>query len=345
MGAVALLTALILAPMVEAEITPTSSSLSATSLADVEPLDQSDVTDTDGTPDGFLTELGVATVSMDAVPPNLSENVATSASVVYSGDHTITVHMVGSRSGTDPTLGAPGGSFKSIAAYRLPFENLAAGTTLTVAWHLDWVRPSEGTTSPHGIALRRGFDLDSRGLFIPFAALQGSTSGMETFQLTGTGGGILDLYTLELDLFMVGMTTNVAVGESWDATFVITTPPITTLAEPGLLGDYNDDGRVDAADYVVWRKNDGGSTALPNDDNLGTPIRAEHYNLWRAHFGEIEVPGIGAGGMIPEAGTFVLAAVGLLLFGACRLRQDKRNAKRGSHWPRRVLRISAPRSW
>jgi hypothetical protein len=328
-GVVALFVALILAPMVEAAITPTSSSLSATSLADVEPLGQADVNDTDGTPDGSLTDLNVTTVSMDAVPPDLSEHVATSASVDYSGNNTITVHMVGSRSGTDPNLGAPGGSFKSIAAYRLPFQNLDAGTTLSVAWNLNWVRPSEGTTSPHGIALRRGFDLDSRGLFIPFAALQGPASGMETFQLTATGGGFFDLYTLEIDLFMVGMTTNLAAAESWDATFVITTPPITTIPEPGLPGDFNDDGKVDAADYIVWRKNDGGTTALPNDDDLGTPIRAEHYTLWRAHFGEIEMPGVGAGGAIPEAGSFMLAAVGLLLFGAC-ARQVARITREGA---------------
>ena len=36
-------------------------------------------------------------------------------------------------------------------------------------------------------------------------------------------------------------------------------------------GDYNDDGAVNAADYVVWRKTDG------------TP---EGYNTWRANFGK-----------------------------------------------------------
>jgi hypothetical protein len=215
-------------------------------------------------------------------------------------------------------MGAPGGAFQSIVAYRLPFENLAAGTTITVAWELDWVRPSEGTTTPHGIALRRGFDLDSRGPMIPFSALEGTASGMETFELTATGGGFFDLYTLELDFYMVGMSTNLAQAEQWDATFVVTTPAITTFGEPGLAGDFNEDGNVNAADYVVWRKNDGSSTALPNDDDLGTPIRAEHYNLWRAQFGEMAMPGVGAGGLIPEPGTWVMAAAGLVVFGAWR---------------------------
>ena len=45
-------------------------------------------------------------------------------------------------------------------------------------------------------------------------------------------------------------------------------------AEPPLLnGDYNNDGKVDGADYVTWRDNEGGGTALPNDNNLGTPHR------------------------------------------------------------------------
>ena len=43
------------------------------------------------------------------------------------------------------------------------------------------------------------------------------------------------------------------------------------LQAVGLAGDYNDNGVVDAADYVVWRKTDG------------TPAG---YNLWRTHFGQ-----------------------------------------------------------
>jgi hypothetical protein len=38
-----------------------------------------------------------------------------------------------------------------------------------------------------------------------------------------------------------------------------------------LQGDYNGDGRVDAADYVVWRKTDDGT--------------AGGYSTWRANFG------------------------------------------------------------
>jgi hypothetical protein len=51
------------------------------------------------------------------------------------------------------------------------------------------------------------------------------------------------------------------------------------------VGDFNVNNSVDAADYVVWRKNFNGTNALPNDNGLGTPIGSAHYTLWRSNFG------------------------------------------------------------
>ena len=73
----------------------------------------------------------------------------------------------------------------------------------------------------------------------------------------------------------------------------------------GTAGDYNNNGQVDAADYVVWRANSaafGGSAG---------------YNLWRQNFGAVSVLGAGAslGGnqAIPEPGSLLLAVVGVAL--------------------------------
>jgi hypothetical protein len=87
---------------------------------------------------------------------------------------------------------------------------------------------------------------------------------------------------------------------------------IIRAAPPGQPGDFNDDGKVDAADYVMWRKHNGTNNALPNDDGLGTPIGTAHFNLWRANFGEMAGSGSGVGGgVVPEPGTFAMLA-GLL---------------------------------
>jgi hypothetical protein len=51
------------------------------------------------------------------------------------------------------------------------------------------------------------------------------------------------------------------------------------------LGDFNNNGQTDAADYTLWRDSLGSNTPLPNDNGLGTPISQAHYSLWSTNFG------------------------------------------------------------
>ena len=86
---------------------------------------------------------------------------------------------------------------------------------------------------------------------------------------------------------------------------VTTTPSSSVFLDAGLMNsltgtvtydyvpvpDFNADGHVDAADYVVWRK------------GLGTAFTQSDFNVWRAHFGEVMTMGSGASGsgrMVPE---------------------------------------------
>jgi len=92
------------------------------------------------------------------------------------------------------------------------------------------------------------------------------------------------------------------------------TDPDTVIALTGgpvLLGDYNSDGVVDAADYVVWRKNEGSITTLPNDPHGGT-IGTLQFNTWRANFGNMAGSGSGAESAkaaVPEPTALVLLIV------------------------------------
>lgn len=94
---------------------------------------------------------------------------------------------------------------------------------------------------------------------------------------------------------------------------------ILTIGPAGLPGDFNSDGKVDAGDYVTWRKNQNTNNALANDNGLGTPVGTAHYDLWRANFGN--PPGAGAGGgldgagAVPEPGSLslVIFAIGSAL--------------------------------
>ena len=69
-----------------------------------------------------------------------------------------------------------------------------------------------------------------------------------------------------------------------------------------LLGDFNNDGMVGNADYVVWRK------------GLGTTYTPADYDVWRTHYGETPNagPGAGAGGAIPEPTSVALLLIGWL---------------------------------
>jgi hypothetical protein len=91
--------------------------------------------------------------------------------------------------------------------------------------------------------------------------------------------------------------------------------------EPGVLGDFNDDGTVNAADYVTFRKHAGTATDLPNDGSLTGTVGPAHYDLWRAHFGE-SAPGGGAVAAVPEPASLFLVLSGLM---ALPFRQRQRN--------------------
>lgn len=88
-------------------------------------------------------------------------------------------------------------------------------------------------------------------------------------------------------------------------------------------GDYNQDGVVDAADYVVWRKTIGGQFA---------------YDAWGTHFGTTPGSGSGfaSGSAVPEPTTWALAALAFIAALACRT----------PHWAaNRALPAKSPVRW
>lgn len=151
-----------------------------------------------------------------------------------------------------------------------------------------------------------------------------SASGSEAFLWDATHGmrSLRDVLVNDFDLgaSLAGWTLTSANDISADGRFIVgsgTNPsgnPEAWLARldsaTTLPGDFNHDGSVDPADYVVWRKT-GGS---PDD-----------YNTWRANFGQtagsgsasaLPLPPSASDNTVPEPASlalFVLATAGLLL--------------------------------
>jgi hypothetical protein len=82
-----------------------------------------------------------------------------------------------------------------------------------------------------------------------------------------------------------------------------------------LQGDYNRDGVVDAADYIVFRDTLGQTGAGFLADGDGSQrIDMADYELWRAHFGNTAGSGVGVSvnAAIPEPSTLILLTVRIL---------------------------------
>jgi hypothetical protein len=69
---------------------------------------------------------------------------------------------------------------------------------------------------------------------------------------------------------------------------------------PGLAGDFNDNDRVDAADYVAWRK------------GLGTTFSQAQYNEWRDHFGTAFGANSPSAAGVPEPAILATLTMGIL---------------------------------
>ncbi len=102
--------------------------------------------------------------------------------------------------------------------------------------------------------------------------------------------------------------------------FAFTALTLEGAPVPQPLGDYSQNGIIDAADYTVWRDNLGSVNALPNDDSAG--VGPDDYIRWKNHFGEMAGTGsvTSANTAVPEPSSFLL-----LLFAAAgwRLRRGR----------------------
>ena len=109
---------------------------------------------------------------------------------------------------------------------------------------------------------------------------------------------------------------------------IVSNSPTASIDVTGVsvAGDFNLNGVVDAADYVVWQK------------GMGTTYTQSDYNVWRANFGRTAVSGSGSAefASIPEPATFALLI--LTVVGCCHWRlRTARN--RTARLPARLLII------
>ncbi|HJQ81360.1 MAG TPA: hypothetical protein VJ828_15470, partial [Lacipirellulaceae bacterium] len=125
----------------------------------------------------------------------------------------------------------------------------------------------------------------------------------DTLNIVSAAGGIAGTFANVIQ--PVGMPA----GLIFDVIYNPTLVQLTVVPGMNLPGDYNLDGTVDAADYVVWRKTDGTQGG---------------YNAWRANYGRSAAAAAAppaANIAVPEANCLLLLSIAIaLLSGQARTR-------------------------
>lgn len=152
-------------------------------------------------------------------------------------------------------------------------------------------------------------EIDLRNVGGPFDT--GGGLNVDTGEIKGYDAWVADGFVpLE---FQIYLNKSLAVGDP-DFAWTVYIDNIRVGRDvEGTPGDFNEDGRVDAADYVRWRSNDSANDPLPNDNGLASQV--ERYDLWVANFGE-PMQGGGSVSAVPEptsALLLVIAGVGWYL--------------------------------
>jgi probable HAF family extracellular repeat protein len=190
--------------------------------------------------------------------------------------------------------------------------------------------------------LAGGVNSQGRGISADNSIIVGtseSTIGVRAFLWTRTFGMVdLNTYLSSLGFDLTGWTLTQASGISADGSAIAgygdfngaTRAFLISNFPAPLPGDYNANGIVDAADYVVWR------------NGLGTTYTQNDYNVWRAHFGQLSGSGSSSAGTSPfQSAAPEPASIPLLataLFGiVLRRRATTHRKQRGQCPPYRFL--------
>jgi Spherulation-specific family 4 len=120
--------------------------------------------------------------------------------------------------------------------------------------------------------------------------------------------------------------TDDVLSNPWDRLPSYWTAQVNAVA--AINSDYSSNGRVDAADYTVWRDTlDQSGRGLAADGNGNNQIDTGDYNIWRSHFGWNVGSGAITNGTIPEPTSEVMlapAVAGICLWRRNALRAPKR---------------------
>ena len=204
-----------------------------------------------------------------------------SSRIVVAGESTAVFHEPVTNSGSTIEV-FPG----STAVYLQGLTTTGSGSALSVHLADPAEDPDFGSVEVSGGAALDGtLQVQLAGGFVPSLG--------DAFQILTASGGRTGTFTSEV-------LPSLSTGLDWELQYTPNSVVLSVISTV-LPGDYNADGVVDAADYVVWRKTDGSQPG---------------YDLWRTNFGRTAGSGSGAkssaNAAVPEPAAIVILLTALM---------------------------------
>ncbi len=153
--------------------------------------------------------------------------------------------------------------------------------------------------APNAALLDANFNLTTPG--VAFEQLMSQWSTDVTLPVDQNGNIDFTGFYGDYDVTIAGQTYHLALGKG-----------NTTYALTIHSGDFNGDGVVNMADYVVWRSTFGSTTDLRADANGDGAVNDADYGVWRSFFGTSYAAGaLTEGAAVPEPASGVLCLAAL----------------------------------
>jgi hypothetical protein len=187
-----------------------------------------------------------------------------------------------------------------------------------VSWNLFDIKSAGGTLNPAGWSSLHDQNADGPGTWVEGGGstaneiAEASLLGSHTLA-PGASLSLGALYNPAVHVDDLNFTIRDAAGPT-DRTYDQLVTYVGT-APAGVNGDYNGDGVVDAADYVVWREHLNQTFQLQNEGGISPGVVDQaDYTFWRSRFGATSGSGSGLGGSaaVPEPTGMVLMCAGLV---------------------------------
>jgi autotransporter-associated beta strand protein len=178
-----------------------------------------------------------------------------------------------------------------------------------------------GTVTPEYDQLVAGGPVTLAGATLNLSLGQFTPTGAETFTIIDSASvvaGEFGNYAQGAPVDLAGTTFYINYHGGADGHDVVLAPNVPVLEN----ADFNDDGNVDGADFLIWQRGLGAGGLSQGDANGDNQVNGADLAIWKAQFGTTGLS-TGAAGAVPEPASLWLVGAAIGALGVRRSRRGR----------------------